>query len=44
MWQSKSWGGDDAAARFFLVTAAVLIVLLAGRPAPSGESREEAMT
>lgn len=35
MWQSKSWGGSDAAARFFLLNATVLIVLLAGR-APAG--------
>lgn len=35
MWQSKSWGGSDAAGRFFLLNAAVLIVLLAGR-APAG--------
>lgn len=35
MWQSKSWGGSDAAARYFLLNAAVLIVLLAGR-APAG--------
>ena len=35
MWQSKSWGGSDAAARVFILNAAVLIVLLAGRP-PSG--------
>ena len=35
MWQSRSWGGSDAAARFFLLNAAVLIVLLAGR-APAG--------
>jgi len=35
MWQSKSWGGSDAAARFFLLNASVLIVLLAGR-APAG--------
>jgi predicted small integral membrane protein len=31
MWQSRSWGGSDAAGRFFLLNAAVLIVLLAGR-------------
>lgn len=31
MWQSRSWGGSDAAARFFLLNATVLIVLLAGR-------------
>ncbi|HEV2362945.1 MAG TPA: DUF2165 domain-containing protein [Caulobacteraceae bacterium] len=35
MWQSRSWGGSDAAARFFLLNATVLIVLLAGR-APAG--------
>jgi predicted small integral membrane protein len=35
MWQSRSWGGSDAAARMFLLNAAVLIVLLAGR-APAG--------
>jgi predicted small integral membrane protein len=35
MWQSRSWGGSDVAARFFLLNAAVLIVLLAGR-APAG--------
>ena len=35
MWQSKSWGGSDAATRFFLLNAVVLIVLLAGR-APAG--------
>jgi len=35
MWQSKFWGGSDAAARFFLLNATVLIVLLAGR-APAG--------
>jgi predicted small integral membrane protein len=34
MWQSRSWGGSDAAARIFLLNATVLIVLLAGR-APS---------
>lgn len=33
MWQSKSWGGSDAAARFFLVIAAVLVVMLTGREA-----------
>jgi predicted small integral membrane protein len=32
MWQSKSWSGSDSAARFFILNAAVLIVLLAGRP------------
>ncbi|HEX3665534.1 MAG TPA: DUF2165 domain-containing protein [Rhizomicrobium sp.] len=37
MWQSKSWGGSDAAGRFFLLNAAVLIVLLAGRGAAGGE-------
>ncbi len=36
MWQSKSWGGSDAAGRFFLLNAAVLIVLLVGR-APAAE-------
>jgi predicted small integral membrane protein len=35
MWQSRSWGGSDAAARLFLLNAAVLIVLLASR-APAG--------
>jgi predicted small integral membrane protein len=35
MWQSRSWGGSDAAARIFLLNAAVLIVLLAGRT-PAG--------
>ncbi len=35
MWQSRSWGGSDSAARFFLVNAAVLIILLAERP-PTG--------
>jgi predicted small integral membrane protein len=37
MWQSRSWGGSDAAARFFLLNAAVLIVLLAGRPPAAAE-------
>jgi predicted small integral membrane protein len=37
MWQSKSWGGSDAAARFFLLNAAVLIVLLAGRAPPGAD-------
>lgn len=31
MWQSSSWSGSDAAARFFLLNAAVLIILLSGR-------------
>jgi predicted small integral membrane protein len=35
MWQSRSWGGSDAAARMFLLNATVLIILLAGR-APAG--------
>ena len=38
MWQSKIWGGTDAAARNFLLNAAVLIVLLAGR-APTAVER-----
>jgi predicted small integral membrane protein len=38
MWQSKIWGGTDAAARIFLLNAAVLIVLLAGR-APTAVER-----
>jgi predicted small integral membrane protein len=38
MWQSKSWSGSESAARFFILNAAVLIVLLAGRP-PAGEDR-----
>jgi len=37
MWQSKSWGGSDAAARIFLLNAAVLIVLLAGRAPAAGQ-------
>ena len=35
MWQSRSWGGSEAAGRFFLLNATVLIVLLAGR-SPAG--------
>jgi predicted small integral membrane protein len=38
MWQSKTWSGSDAAARFFLLNAAVLIVLLAGRT-PASQRR-----
>jgi predicted small integral membrane protein len=38
MWQSRSWGGSDAATRFFLLNAAVLIVLLTGRT-PAVEDR-----
>jgi predicted small integral membrane protein len=38
MWQSKSWGGSDAAGRFFLLNGTVLIVLLAGR-APAAAER-----
>jgi predicted small integral membrane protein len=30
MWQSRVWGGSDAAGRLFLLNATVLIVLLAG--------------
>ena len=37
MWQSRSWGGSDAAARLFLLNAAVLIVLLAGRAPAAAE-------
>ena len=33
MWQSSTWGGTDAAARFFLLHAAVLLVLLTGQGA-----------
>jgi predicted small integral membrane protein len=32
MWQSSAWNGQNAAARFFTVAAAVLVVLLTGRP------------
>ncbi|WP_297512909.1 DUF2165 family protein [uncultured Caulobacter sp.] len=31
MWQSSTWGGTDAAARFFLLHAAVLVILLTGQ-------------
>ena len=37
MWQSKVWGGSDAAARFFLLNAAVMIILLAGRTPAAGQ-------
>ena len=40
MWQSRSWGGSDAAARIFLLNASVLIVLLAGRASAVAEPRE----
>ena len=36
MWQSQTWTGSAAAARFFLLNAAVLIVLLAGRAPARG--------
>jgi predicted small integral membrane protein len=33
MWQADAWNGQTAAARFFTLAAAVLVVLLVGRPA-----------
>ena len=44
MWQSKSWSGSDSAARVFLLNAAVLIVLLAGRPSASADDVDRAST
>ncbi len=33
MWQAGAWNGQTAAARFFTLAAAVLVVMLVGRPA-----------
>ena len=44
MWQSKSWSGSDSAARAFILNAAVLIVLLAGRPPAGADAVDGATT